>query len=68
MATACCCGPDETGRPCRGGSNITDHYGKLLAEIWDREGIIYADVDPGLVPEARRRNPWFTGQRRDLYL
>ncbi|MFH1086038.1 MAG: carbon-nitrogen hydrolase family protein [Chloroflexota bacterium] len=68
MATACCCGPDESGQPCRGGSNITDHDGKLLAELWDQEGIVYADVEPDRVPEARRRNPWFTGQRRDLYL
>lgn len=67
IAAACCCGKDEAGCICRGGSNITDKDASLLAEIWDREGIIYADVHPETVLEARRANPWFVGQRRDLY-
>jgi predicted amidohydrolase len=67
MATSCCCGMDETGEICRGGSNVTDKDGALIAEIWDDEGIIYADVDPSGVLDARGRNPWFRGQRRDLY-
>ena len=67
MATSCCCGKNEAGNPCRGGSNITDKDGSLLAEIWDQEGIIYADVDPSSVPAARQQNPWFRGQRQDLY-
>ena len=67
MATSCCCGKNEAGNPCRGGGNITDKDGSLLAEIWDKEGIIYADVDPGAVLAARHQNPWFRGQRQDLY-
>jgi 5-aminopentanamidase len=67
MAAACVCGNNELGYPCRGGSNITGHDGSLLAAIWDKEGIIYADVEPGAVPEARRKNPWYTGRRSDLY-
>jgi len=67
MATACCCGRDESGSVCRGGSNITDAHGKLLAEIWDREGVIFAEVDPEQVPQIRRDNPWYRPQRRDLY-
>lgn len=68
MATSCCCGKDESASVCRGGSNITDMDGSALAEIWDQEGIIYADVNPDLVDEARRANPWFTGRRGDLYI
>ena len=67
MATSCSCGKDERGVWCPGGGNITDLDGTLLCELWDREGILYADVDPARVSEARARNPWFTGQRRDLY-
>ncbi len=67
MATSCCCGKNEAGNPCRGGSNVTGKDGKPLAEIWDEEGIIYADVEPGTVLEARQQNPWFRGQRQDLY-
>jgi (R)-amidase len=67
MATSCCCGPNEQGGPCRGGSNIVDARGDLLAEIWDEEGVILADVDPDEVAALRATNPRFTGQRRDLY-
>lgn len=67
MATACCCGKNEAGHPCRGGSNIMDKDGTLLAELWDKEGIIYADVDPSTVLAARNQNPWFRGQRQNLY-
>jgi predicted amidohydrolase len=44
-----------------------DKDGKLLAELWDREGIISADVDPSAVLAARNQNPWSRGQRQDLY-
>lgn len=68
MATSCCCGPDEAGRHCGGGSNIIDRDGRVLAEIWDREGIIYAEVDPASVPAARAACPWYTGRRPELYI
>lgn len=67
MATSCCCGPNENGNPCRGGSNIVDARGKLLGEIWDKEGAIYADVQPEEAARLRQQNPWWRGQRGDLY-
>ena len=67
MATSCCCGKDEKGQACRGGSNITDATGKLLSEIWDREGIIVANVRPDKVPAMREQNPEYRGQRPVLY-
>ncbi len=68
MATSCCCGLDEQGRECGGGSNITGSDGTLITEIWTKEGIIFADVEPEGVLEERRNNQWFTGQRGDLYV
>jgi (R)-amidase len=67
MAVSCVCGRNERGDRCRGGSNITNFDGKLLAEIWDEPGIIYATVDPACVPAARDDNPWYRGRRSDLY-
>jgi predicted amidohydrolase len=67
IPTSCCCGPDEAGRPCRGGSNITDADGALLTEIWDEEGIILADVSPVRALDLRAQNPWYRGRRPDLY-
>lgn len=67
IAAACCCGNNERGNPCRGGSNITSYDGSVLAEIWDLEGVIYADVDPSAALSARKVNPWYVGRRSDLY-
>jgi omega-amidase len=67
MATSCCCGPNENGQACRGGSNITDAHGKLLSEIWDNEGVIHADVQPEEAIQLRNANPLWRGQRGDLY-
>jgi len=67
IAASCCCGPDENGRECGGGSNITDENGKLLAEIWGEEGIILADVSPEKALAQRGENPWYQGQRPELY-
>ena len=67
IAASCCTGKDEIGVACPGGSNITDANGKLLAEIWDKEGVIFADVNPENALRLREKNPWHRGQRRDLY-
>jgi (R)-amidase len=67
IAASCCCGQDEKGLTCRGGSNITDEDGRMLSEIWDDEGIIVAEVDPDKAVEKRRDNPLFVGQRPELY-
>ena len=67
FATSCCCGLTEDGEYARGGSNITDANGELLCEIWDEEGIIIADVQPGKVPNLRDQNPWYMGRRPKLY-
>jgi predicted amidohydrolase len=67
MPTACCCGHDELSGTCPGGSNITNHDGGLLAEIWGKEGVIYADVNLEEALKERAENPWYTGKRPDLY-
>jgi predicted amidohydrolase len=67
MPVSCCCGTDERGNECRGGSNITGPEGDLIAEIWDKEGFIIAGVQPGKVDGIRKKNPWYTGLRPDLY-
>jgi len=54
-------------RAWRGGSNITDQDGALLAEIWERQGLILADIDVSGVLAARQANPLFTGRRPELY-
>ncbi len=42
------------GIVCRGGSCIVDPYGHYVTEpVWDREEIIYADLDMQSVPSSR---------------
>jgi predicted amidohydrolase len=67
IPTACCCGLNELGYRCEGGSNITGAKGELIQEIWDKEGVIISDVYPGEVPQIRKENPWFTGQNPAVY-
>jgi (R)-amidase len=67
VAASCCCGPDENGNACGGGSNITDADGALLSELWNEEGIIVADVSPPKALELRQANPWYRGRRPELY-
>jgi predicted amidohydrolase len=67
IAATCVCGMNEMGAFCRGGSNITDAGGNLLAEIWDDEGYAIADVYPDTILALRKENDRFLGQRGDLY-
>jgi (R)-amidase len=67
IPTACCCGLNETGYRCEGGSNITGAKGELIDEIWNEEGIIMADLYPGTVSKLREKNPWFKGLRPEVY-
>ena len=39
---------------CRGGSCVVDPYGHYVTEpVWDREALIYADLDMNAVPASR---------------
>ena len=39
---------------CRGGSCVVDPYGRYVTEpVWDREALIYADLDMNAVPASR---------------
>jgi predicted amidohydrolase len=67
MAVSCCCGKNEEGNPCPGGSNITGPKGELIAEIWNKEGIILGDIYPGQVGHIRNDNPMYNGLRPELY-
>ena len=67
MPTTCCCGLNERGLFCEGGSNITGPKGELITEIWDKEGLIIADIYPGTVGEIREKNYMYKGLRKDLY-
>ncbi|MCB9994710.1 MAG: carbon-nitrogen hydrolase family protein [Hyphomicrobiaceae bacterium] len=51
-------GQHENGRATHGHSMVVDPWGRIVAERADREpGLLLADLDLDLVPDARRRLP-----------
>jgi predicted amidohydrolase len=58
------CGEHAEGRRTYGHSLIVAPWGEILAEAGDEPGIIYADIDPANVEEARRMVPALRHDRR----
>lgn len=57
-------GQHENGRATYGHSMIIDPWGRIVAHIdGDAPGVIYADISPEAVAEARRRIPALTNGR-----
>ncbi len=51
-----------------GGSFVADPFGRMVAEApRDREEILVAEIDPGVVEETRRHWPFFRDRRIDAY-
>ena len=63
--------PDQIGvksdMTAHGHSMIIDPYGRILAERKEGCGLIYADIDPKLVRQARTEIPVLENRRTDLY-
>ncbi len=56
-------GHHENGRDTFGHSLIIDPWGGILAEAGTEPGVIFADIDTGLIEEARTRIPALTHDR-----
>jgi predicted amidohydrolase len=57
MISAAQGGLHEDGRETYGHSLIVDPWGRVLAEAGTEPGLIFAEIDPALVAEARARIP-----------
>jgi predicted amidohydrolase len=58
------CGEHAEGRRTYGHSLIVSPWGEVLAEAGDLPGVIYAEIDPAKVEEARRMIPALRHDRR----
>lgn len=58
------CGEHAEGRKTYGHSLIVSPWGEVLAEAGEAPGVIYADIDPAKVEEARRMIPALQHDRR----
>jgi len=50
-----------------GNSMIVEHGGKILSKLWNREGMIIADLSPAETVEYKQSTQWITGRRPELY-
>ncbi|KAJ2783142.1 Omega-amidase nit3 [Coemansia interrupta] len=50
-----------------GHSIVADPYARVVATTDEKEGVVYADVDLGLVDEVRRAIPVYSQRRFDVY-
>jgi predicted amidohydrolase len=50
-----------------GRSSVVDPFGTKLAAVEHGTQLLLADIDPHLVTEAQRANPYLTDRRTDLY-
>lgn len=57
------CGTHAAGRQTFGHALIVDPWGRVLADAGETPGIIAADIDVGLVADARRRIPALAHER-----
>jgi predicted amidohydrolase len=58
------CGEHAEGRKTYGHSLIVSPWGDVLAEAGEEPGVIYADIDPAKVEDARRMIPSLRHDRR----
>lgn len=57
----------EAGTVYVGRSSIVAPDASVLDRIEHGDGLIYADIDPAVVAEAQRLNPYLSDRRTDLY-
>lgn len=58
---------NDTGYIAWGHSQVTNPWGKVIAQAGHKEEIIYADVDVGVCNEVRSQIPIYCQRRVDLY-
>lgn len=58
---------NDKGYIAWGYSQITDPWGKIIAQAKDQEEIIYADIDLKNCDDVRQQIPIFPQRRVDLY-
>jgi predicted amidohydrolase len=59
--------PDQTGNLYMGHSLVVDPFGRIVLEMGDREGLEFAELDLGLVAEAREKLPLLKNRRAEVY-
>lgn len=50
-----------------GHSTVIDPLGQVVSTCDEKEGIVYADIDLGMVDETRKGIPCYQQRRHDIY-
>ena len=59
--------PDQVGNIYIGHSMVVDPFGRVMAELGEREGLEVVEIDPGMVAEVRDKLPLLKNRRADIY-
>ncbi|MGH7825904.1 MAG: carbon-nitrogen hydrolase family protein [Candidatus Binatia bacterium] len=59
--------PDQAGNIYIGHSMVVDPFGRIIAEMGERNGLEVVDIDPAMVLEVRERLPLLKNRRSDIY-
>jgi deaminated glutathione amidase len=59
--------PDQTGNIYIGHSLVVDPFGRIVADMGDKEGLEIIDLDLDIVAEAREKLPLIKNRRAEVY-
>jgi deaminated glutathione amidase len=59
--------PDQTGNIFIGHSLVVDPFGRIVADMGDKEGLEIIDLDLAIVAEAREKLPLIKNRRAEVY-
>ena len=59
--------PDQTGNIYIGHSLVVDPFGRIVADMGEKEGLAIIDLDLGMIAEARKKLPLLKNRRTEVY-
>jgi predicted amidohydrolase len=59
--------PDQVGNIYIGHSMVVDPFGRIIAEMDERQGLEVVDLDPEFVKEVREKLPVLKNRRHEIY-
>jgi predicted amidohydrolase len=59
--------PDQTGNIYIGHSLVADPFGRIVLDMGDKEGLVFVELELGLVAEAREKLPLLRNRRAEVY-
>jgi predicted amidohydrolase len=59
--------PDQVGNIYIGHSMVVDPFGRVIADMGDRQGLEIVELDPAMIGEVREKLPLLKNRRAEIY-